>query len=940
MTELRKVTHGPFSGYVSSISRDLIPPDAIGPDSRDWRYNPTLGKWVERGGSAVLGDTYVNPVGLLEQKSNYRCRQLFELPSVKAQDGTFQSSDGYPTYGALYDADSFYVYVGVSTTPLGALYIRNRNSSQNRSMGDGYSETTYPTSTRNGVLKSYLKAMPTWYGFTKSDGTSINLAHRLGSGVLSSRQYLYAGGRRLIIIGNWLYTVGLRCSPLRWNMLYNDSTSAPTRKERHYHIGIVPVLYPAYIKTADLPTADPHGTWESGDTFCISAQYVFEDGTCGPLFIPSITEGTKVTGGMNDQNGRVTLDTTVAPGTRWQYIKWSNIAQGSDPSIKGTRILRGPKVNILNAPGSIPRITDDDGNLDLRVIAFIPKGTTSYNDYSGSDTALLVDTERVRADHISCPRARYIGAFDGRAVVGYTLPNPNLIYLAHTGTTAPNDNTDDDDTALSATAYFVQVSGTDLKLRKKVIGGGAVADNTISMSGKTLSEVVALVNATTVASTTGEWRAQLAPGVDGSLPSSIILNTSVNGSFFEQTLTGDVTIGNMDALTQGCPACLMWKQSELASRYPNPDREGFWFTRAAPQSAAVGITSAPNLWVAGNYRKPPEYSGVLMGFAPFNDGMAVFYTEKVWVFRNTLSGRSGRDEDYRFDLLSNDGCIAWDSIVSFNNAVGWLSRKGYKVSGGVSGDERVITGAIYDPTEEDGDLSYEVAQCLISASADDGNQRFHAQRFGHSLVIKYRSSESVTVPDLEHEYDFSEGAQSGGLAELLRPDGTPFGWSAPFTRPGEAMGEYRGPDGLVKLHAIEQEGSTGDGRIDQIETGYMDNGVAIEPVWHSRTDDQGEIRKRKRERRFSLKYRCYSGHVMTVTHYRDRRRLSSTTYTMDDTGTLAVSSQTKRIKLEGQAPARVSEYKITGTRTSVPAEIWMLERELKVLDTPVERVAG
>jgi hypothetical protein len=220
---------------------------------------------------------------------------------------------------------------------------------------------------------------------------------------------------------------------------------------------------------------------------------------------------------------------------------------------------------------------------------------------------------------------------------------------------------------------------------------------------------------------------------------------------------------------------------------------------------------------------------------------------------------------------------------------------------------------------------------MSSAAADTDDMRFHAHRFGHVLTIKYRSSSSVTVPDFEHEYDFSEGAQSGGLAELLRPDGNPFGWSAPFRRAGEAMGEYRNSTGVVKLQAVEE------GRIDQIDTGYRDNSTAISTALYTRMDDQGEIRKRKRERRFALKFKNPPGHVMTVTHTRDRSRISATDYTMMNTGVLDVATQTKRIKLAGQAPGRVSEYAITGTRVSSdPAEIWMMERELKVLDTPAD----
>lgn len=935
MTEVRTVRHGPFMGYVSSIAKDHTPPDAAGPDSRDMRYNPTLGKFIERDGSLILGDSASAPVGLLEQNKNYRCRQIFEYPNVRDQAGNALFADDRPTYGALYDSETYFTF-GVNG--YGTLYFRAtlNGAAANRRAGDGYSSTTYPTTGRSGN-KSFMKAMATWHdlsSYSSGTVTAAASASRMGSGTLALRQYLFAGGRRLIQVGSWLYVVGLRMNPMRTNLLYNDSLSAPSKKERWWPMGILPVLFPAWIKAADFPTPDQlNDSWKDGDSFWMTAAYEFEDGTVGPPFIPSTGGGAQVAGGYNDNYGLVTLKSGT-PGKTWSYVPWRNIAQ-PPPGCKFTRLYRSPKVNVNDAPGTVPALTADDGTLNFGLVARIPAGVTSYNDSGGNDVGLLFDSERLRSDHISPPCARYIGAFDGRVCMGYTRSSPQLIYLAHTGTTNPNDNTDDDDAQLTDTVYLVRTTGTSLQLRKATASTSTVtATNTISMSGKTLAEVVALVNATTPASTTGEWRAQLAPGVVGSRPSTDILDSAAAvANYADDGLVGDATTGNQQAFAQGYPATLQLTSAQIDKQ---PDREGFYFTRGAPQSAAVGVTSAPNFWIAGNYRKPPEYSGIFQGMAPLDNGMVVFYSEKVWLFRNTFSNRSGRDEDYYFALLSDDGCIAWNSIVKFNNAVGWLSRKGYKISGGTPGDERVTTNAIYDPTENKGDLAYEIGKCIISSGSDSDDQRFAAYRFGHVLTIKYRSSASVTQPDFEQEYDFSEGAQSGGLAELVRPDGTPFGWSAPFRRPGETMGEYRGANGLVKLHAIETVGSTGDGRIDQLDVGHQDNGSDISTALYTRMDDQGEIRRRKRERRFSLKFSNPPNHRMTVTHCRDRNRDSATAYTMSNSGNEVVT-QVKRIKLAGQAPARVGEYAITGTRVqSAPAEIWMLEREVKVLDTPLD----
>lgn len=938
MTEMRRVKHGPFMGYVSSVSKDLIPVNAAGPDSRDWRYNPTLGKWIERGGSAILGDTFGAIVGLTTPylESTLRTRQIFEFPSITDEDGAVQFTDGYASYGALYDIQSSQVAVRT-----GWLYFNTTNgatvATKRQFPAKSWSATTYPLA----GAKSFIKALPTWHQQADA-GVTGRKNSRVGSGDTSCQPYVYGGGRRVLISGKWMYTVGEHVDSRRWNMLYNDSSSSPTRKERHWPMGILPVLFPAWIKAADFPTPNQTGdTWKEGDAFWMSACYVFEDGTWGPPFIPRALYGTQVAGGYNDNYGYVKLTSGVA-GRTWQYIVWANIAQ-PPPGCTHTVLLRSTKVD--SSSGQIAPLTDADGNLDLRIVAMIPKGTTSYKDYAGNDTALLVDSERVRSDHVSPPRARYIAGSEGRVFLGYTRMSPQLIYLAHTGTTNPNDNTDDDDATLG-NAYFVRINRTDytLRLMKAVtpFPDAAPTSNTIDMTGKTLQEIVDAINATTVSSTTDEWRAQLAPGVDGNLSYTAIMRFAHTGgeaiNYGDNALTNPAQNGSMRTFAQGYPAVLQWEPEIYITREPSPDRDGIYFSRGAPESAAAGVTAAPNFWVAGNYRKPPEYSGPLMGFAPVEDGMVAFFTDKIWLIRNTRDFRSGRDEDFYMVQISNDGCIAWDSIVEFNNAVGWLSRKGYKVWGPDVG-EQLISNAIYDPTEGVGDLAYEIGKCMASAPADTDDMRFHAHNFGSCLVIKFRSSASVTVPDLELEYDFSEGSQSGGARELFRngDPNTPFGWSTPFRRPGEAMGHYRGSSGMVKLHAIETAGSTGSGRIDQLDTGYQDNGTAITPVLYTRMDDQGEIRRRKREQRFTMKYTSPTGHTMTVTHARDRNRGSTTSYTMDNTGTAEVAAQTKRIKLDGQTPARVSEYKISGTRvTAGAAEVWELERDVKVLDTPVE----
>lgn len=932
MSEIRRPAHGPFSGYVSAVAKDLIPMDAAGPDSRDYEYDPELGKWFERAGSAIVGDTFGAIVGILEQNASYRCRRILEFPAIKDQAGTDQFTAGTPSHMALWDGETFYGGVGYQAK--GALSYRSPNGTPSyKSVGQGFSATTYPTTARS-TKKSFMKAMADW----TADG---DVCSRLGSGSLTYRQFLFAGGRGMKVIGDWLYTVGVRVLPKRWNMLYNDSLTVPTRKERHWPMGILPVLFPAWIKAADFPTpkATPDESWKEGDAFFISATYEFEDGTIGPPFIPRALYDAPYPGNYANGYGYVKLQSGT-PGTTWRYIAWANIAQ-PPPGCVATHLWRTPKVN---GAGFTPAITDKETNLpNFGWIARIPKGVTSYKDEKGNDADLLFDSERFRFDQIAPPRSRYIGVAEGRVFLAYTMPSPQLIYVSHTGTTNPNDNTDDDDATMGTIAYFVRTVGSNLQLRSSVASTGVTTTNTISMSGKTLLELVDAINATTPASTTGEWRAQLAGAhVDGSiLATTAIRDMSISDNYADDPVVNDGTTGNQQSYAQGYPATLQWGKAALLATQQNPDREGIYFTRGAPESAAKGVTAAPNFWVAGNYRPPLEYSGTFMGFAAVEDGMVCFYSDKVWLLRNTKDFRSGRDEDFYMTQISNDGCIAWNSIVEFNNAVGWLTKNGYMVWGRDLGQQN-LTRAIFNPSggtdnTGSGDLVYEVGQCAASAAADSDGMRFSAYRFGQVLTIKYRSSSSVTAPDMEQKYDFSEGSHSGGVAGLFR-DGntnTPFGWSTPLRRPGETMGEHHGASGIVKLHAIDiTVGSTGNGRIDQMDTGFQDNGVAITPVLYTRMDNQGTANL-KRELAFELDYVSPTGHSMVLTHSRDRARLSAETYVIDNTLALKMATLVERIKLVSQAPGMVSEYNISGTRVaSAPAEVWALRRKTKVLDTP------
>lgn len=87
---------------------------------------------------------------------------------------------------------------------------------------------------------------------------------------------------------------------------------------------------------------------------------------------------------------------------------------------------------------------------------------------------------------------------------------------------------------------------------------------------------------------------------------------------------------------------------------------------------------------------------------------------------------------------------------------------------------------------------------------------------------------STNLPDRQLCYDFSAGTTQSGLASLVRPDGEPWGWSNELYRAFSVMVASRRSDG-EHLYGWNEanEGGTGDGRIDEFETGDTDNGSEI-----------------------------------------------------------------------------------------------------------------
>ena len=499
-------------------------------------------------------------------------------------------------------------------------------------------------------------------------------------------------------------------------------------------------------------------------------------------------------------------------------LNWTSIPPGPFGTV-GRWLLRTPKFNSAGGVGSYPSIRD------LRVTHYIPNNLdVQYTDTNGDDLSLRDRPDIVRFDRIMQPPARYIGNFDGRNIVGYTKPHPGAIILSPPvlrTTIGPNYVGLDDDHA--------QLVAFDTKVFEFDVGVGTAGKLTLYKEGVTdaastfdvssatrIQQLVDRINAMTGLEAAGAWRAQLVFGADGSATAdNLAVTTGIN--------TGD-TAGRVRSFSTSYPAIAYFKTTYLSNFSTNKAR--WFFTQGGPDVP----TNLADAYLAGNYRTGLSSWGILMGFAPLLDGCLIFFSKAIVLFRNTKSGRSGLDEDYHpADLFTSLGCIAWDSITWGDGWAGCLTEQGYFIFDGMRGGLLNISADVWNPATQTGEWAYEIAQCAAATAADNDGAHFHAKVMGSKLYVTYRSDSGAAsgIPNRMMVYDFSLSASGSGLSEMLRPDGSPWGWSSPMGLTLSVMGEVRKSTGTARYGCIESNAGTTNGRVDQFETGTTDNGTAI-----------------------------------------------------------------------------------------------------------------
>jgi hypothetical protein len=570
--------------------------------------------------------------------------------------------------------------------------------------------------------------------------------------------------------------------------------------------------------------------WKDGDAFFYSIIYQFEDGSYSAPIIPRQKNATLTSGYGWFVAG------TVGGGNYYKSINWTNLPK-PPAGWTATVLLRTRKMTFAAVTDAV---TVDPS--DLRVCGVIrDKTQTEFVDVLADDDGLLLNEDVVRFDTIVPPRARYIGTGDNRCIVGYTLPNQLAIQLTIAGySTDWNANLDEAETSISGSVsacYRVTSAGLEVGL----CSGGTATSTLIDWATyTTLQDVVDKVNSLNAASTYGQWRANLAPGVDPTAKSSGLCPTvqdvaACTGS--GTTLTsansfaavpvgakcyaaagmtaGTYVVSKQSAtsitLSAACttaaaavtfyadcgdeacvatagskgwirvfgpsyPPGFVYFKRSALSGYDRPAKDRLYFTSSSPGAASTGVSLAPNLWVASNRRDGVNNPGQVMGIVDIQGAAVIAYRKRIALFINERGSNTAEDFDCRVQTINDSRGCVSPWSVVSVNGCAVYATNVGLVATDKSKREILLTADEYQPIRAKGNMAYEFPKCVATAAADSPDCWMAGAQWGNRLVYAYRLSASSYGFSV---YDFSLGTDASGLESLANPDSRrPYGWSA------------------------------------------------------------------------------------------------------------------------------------------------------------------
>lgn len=873
--------------YVSSVPRHAAPPDAFTGESLNWEFDPTEQKASARKGTATF-----NGSGISELVTTPRVRQVMELHPA-------QVSTGYGTVA---------VHQTLEATKSGSFVVRDPDLAIWYTLGSDFSNY-YAVSTSAAPKFVWT---PLWCN---------NVTTPISRGQSSTeRGRMFAGGRRLLEVGDWLYSPNEHGTPWMWSRAWNNpSAGGGTNINRLRPWGQYPPLWPPDVDVSAAPTgtaANP-GPWSYGDLFFNSLVFEFEDGSLSPPVIPRDRQPSGTGGPLASGFGRVYFATGAA-GTTYQYALWRYIARGPFGTRK-RHLLRTPKVTTNSSTA-----VQTTAIRDMRVVATLENNTqTTYYDTGGNDTATLIADDSIRFDHKWPRRGRYVIGNDARVVVcGNLLVNPGAIIIAPTGVNATYDLNEtsvaepEQGLYSASIKFYLYVDSANNRIRLQIDRGGVVTQTDIaSYKAMQLQEIVDRINDTTVASGGAQWRAQLVPGAD---------HTAL-GSDLQKTDTFNIGDGAIDRIWCRDPfsPTVVYFNSAYLDRYP-ADTQALDFTSAGPRHTQ----SAARSFYVRNVRKPPERAyGRCMGGGAVNDRFVIYYERARCVLGYVRP--TGEDDDYRLQVRNpRRGCCAWNSIVVGDGWVGAMTPDGYEIT---DGDRAVIISRdVWHRKKALGDWGTEITSSVKASNSDalDANDSyFTAALLGDQLHINYRKTATLAA-DRRLVYDFSVNSASSGLDALVDPQEGPFGWSCPLTNTLGAMCETRDSSGTRRLGALENVAS---GQVIEFDVGRTDIGAVAITATGYLTTRSALLREKVTAARAQY---AKPSTGLSVTLYRDLARASSGTKAMPSSAAATFAIEPIDFSPNATTASYQKELLVSddGSGATAP-DVWRIELDVVGLNT-------
>jgi len=871
---MKPIEFGPWAGSMRSISADKVPRDYIAGGS-NFLYLPRSQEFKRRNGQTQKFDTFGGgAVGMLPAKWGAKCRQMEEFISESITDGT-------PTLIAL-------LTVETTNAPYSTVWIRNQVDNTNYTLGSEYDVNSYPP---QGVgIHQIYKIVPLWYesgdgGLTRGES---ELGRRFL--VSGSRRMLKVGnwwyfpsrpGTPSRWRGNFRpNTAGpASTATYSYNRLFPSGPIPPT------HSGTVApgatagdgpwkgsdrFAYAVAYRSEDgsiwapCPVRMPNATLPNG--FGIATVDIAHPGTAYRSIIfsglPSGPHGTTgriiCRGPKVDATGANALN--ISPYDLrpiWEIpdntTKSYECFDGDDatlpaPEIAGQFIrhdyMMPPRLRYIWS-GDM-RICHAHGGLNPCAMVIAPTATVLNDDLEGPDddsgegyATANASFMRLEIGSGATPTLRLIQVNAVPAItdtLDIDLSVDNTLQKVADRINA----TEFDVTAVASQRWRAQICpnanpeanpATTLTPHSRILNLCAIVSGVarVTRASGGLSKVaigtrirvtgVGAMDAFVVTAIVSDTELTLSANATASVDPVIVTFYFELGDEPTAATAGQ---GYQRVIANSLPGFLYFTKTEL-DKTPI-DKSAVWMTSAQPG----GLKSAANCFSrkTANRHTPPTHAGVCLGGGGVDNGFVVFWVNKRGAIRNTRDSGTGLDEDYRLFITNeSSGCSAWNTIISGDRCVFALSPEGLvacDLFNEVSLSQAIFTHA---PALL-GDFSYENPLDAAASAADTDAAYASTRVMRGALWISYRASGSH--PNRQSCYDFSTGLISNGLAALTRDGQIPWGWSVPLARSVTAMCEGRRTDG-VHLYGWNEEnaGSTGDGRIDEIETSDTDNGTAI-----------------------------------------------------------------------------------------------------------------